>query len=87
MRISKLIWLNAVADKLVQKHNVETYEVEEVFSNKPRFRYVQKGNRRGEDVYGDWSNRRRPIFDHPFYLQKRWKWADLERKGHGSVGA
>jgi len=38
-------------DKLASKHHVEPYEVEEVFRNKPKFRFVARGKRKGEDVY------------------------------------
>jgi uncharacterized DUF497 family protein len=31
--------------------HLETHEVEEVFSNGPKFRFVQKGGREDEDVY------------------------------------
>jgi len=51
VRIERIVWLREVVDKLSFKHNVEVYEVEEVFSNRPRFRFVEKGRREGEDVY------------------------------------
>lgn len=51
MRIEGIIWLRDVVDKLVSKHQVETYEVEEVLNGKPRVRFVEKGDREGEDVY------------------------------------
>ncbi len=51
MRIISIIWLRDVVDKLIAKHNVEVYEVEEVFGNRPGFRFVEKGKRPGEDVY------------------------------------
>jgi uncharacterized DUF497 family protein len=51
MRIASIIWLTDVVDKLIAKHNVEVYEVEQVFSNRPHFRFVEKGKRPGEDVY------------------------------------
>lgn len=38
-------------DKLAFKHNVETYEVEEVFCDKPKYRFVEKGEREDENVY------------------------------------
>lgn len=38
-------------DKLTLKHGVETHEVEEVLSGKPKFRFAEKGQRKGEDVY------------------------------------
>lgn len=51
MKIEGVIWLREIADKLAFKHNVETYEVEEVLNNKPKFRFVEKGERKGENVY------------------------------------
>jgi len=43
--------LRDVVDKLASKHDVETFEVEEVFNDKPKIRFVEKGEREGEDVY------------------------------------
>lgn len=51
MKIEGVIWLRAVVDKLAEKHGVETFEVEEALSNKPKVRRVEKGKRKGEDVY------------------------------------
>ena len=51
MRIEGIIWLTQIEDKLLSKHGVETHEVEEVLSNRPKFRYVQAGERDAEDVY------------------------------------
>lgn len=51
MKIEGIIWLQNIVDKLAFKHKVETYEVEEVLSGKPKFRFVKKGEREGEDVY------------------------------------
>jgi uncharacterized DUF497 family protein len=51
MKIEGVIWLRDVVDKLVSKHQVETDEVEEVFSGKPKIRFVEKGERENEDVY------------------------------------
>ena len=51
MKIEGVIWLRDVVDKLAFKHHVETDEVEEVLNGKPRFHFVEKGERRGEDVY------------------------------------
>ena len=38
-------------DKLAFKHHIVTGEVEEVLSGEPKFRFVEKGEREGEDVY------------------------------------
>ena len=51
MKIEKFIWLHDIIDKLTFKHNVDTNEVEEVFDNRPKIRFVQKGDREEEDVY------------------------------------
>lgn len=51
MKIEGIIWIRDVVDKLSVKHHVETHEVEEVFTGKLKFRFVEKGEREGEDVY------------------------------------
>ncbi len=51
MNIEGIIWLRNIVDKLDFKHHVETYEVEEALTGKPRFRFVEKGERENEDVY------------------------------------
>ncbi len=51
MKIEGIIWLNQIVDKLAFKHQVETFEVEEVLDGKPKFRFVEKGDRKNEDVY------------------------------------
>jgi len=51
VRIEEIIWLDFVIEKLAVKHRVEPNEVEEVLKNKPRFRFANKGDRKGEDVY------------------------------------
>jgi uncharacterized protein len=51
MNIKGIIWLNNIVDKLAFKHQVETSEVEELLTGKPKFRFVEKGERKGEDVY------------------------------------
>ena len=38
-------------DKLAVKHHTAPYEVEQALSNHPKIRFVEKGERRGEDVY------------------------------------
>jgi len=51
MKIEGFIWLRDVTDKLFKKHQVDHCEVEEVFANKPRFTYIQKGKAKGENLY------------------------------------
>ena len=51
MKINGIIWLRNVIDKLLWKHKVTTDEVEEVFNGSPRYRFLERGDVEGEDVY------------------------------------
>jgi uncharacterized DUF497 family protein len=51
MKITGIIWLEDVVDKLERKHAVKQEEVKQVFGDSPRFRFIEKGHRRGENVY------------------------------------
>jgi uncharacterized DUF497 family protein len=50
MKIEGFVWLDQIENKLAVKHGVSIEEVEEVFQDKPQFRFVEKGHRKGEDV-------------------------------------
>lgn len=51
LRIEAITWLETIIDKLARKHAVSVDEVEELLSRPARFRRVERGRRRGEDVY------------------------------------
>ena len=51
MKITGVIWLRNVVDKLLWKHDVTTDEVEEIFDDHPRYRYIETGDIQGEDLY------------------------------------
>jgi uncharacterized DUF497 family protein len=51
MKIDDFIWLPDIIDKLIFKHHVTQDEAEEVFFNHPSFRFVEKGYKKGENVY------------------------------------
>jgi len=51
MTIRDFLWLDEIVDKIAVKHGVETWEVEEIFTDSPHIRFRQQGNRPGEDVY------------------------------------
>ncbi len=51
MRIKNIIWLPDVIDKLDWKHNVVPEEVEQVFSEQPMYRRIERGKVHGEDLY------------------------------------
>ncbi|MEJ7847067.1 MAG: BrnT family toxin [Pyrinomonadaceae bacterium] len=51
MKIEGIVWLDQIVDKLASKHSVETYEVEEMLIGRSKFRFVEKGERKDENVY------------------------------------
>ena len=51
MKITGFIWLEDIVQKLIWKHSVQIEEVREMFLNKPRFHFVEKGHRKDENVY------------------------------------
>jgi len=51
VKISGIIWLDVVIEKIESKHRVTQLEVEEVLSGKVRLKKMQKGKFRGEHVY------------------------------------
>lgn len=51
MRIEDFIWIPDFVEKIFVKHHVTQDEAEEIFFNTPRFRFVESGYRKGEDVY------------------------------------
>jgi uncharacterized DUF497 family protein len=51
VKIAGIIWLREIVDKLIIKHRVDVYEVEELFNNNPKIRLMEKGRRDNEHVY------------------------------------
>jgi len=51
MRIGDIIWLPHIVDKLNWKHGVRPEEVEEILFGNPVVRKVQKGHKKGENLY------------------------------------
>ena len=51
MKVSGIIWLRDIVDKLLWKHNVTTNEVEEVLEHSPRYRLIEAGDIENEILY------------------------------------
>ena len=51
MKVTGLIWLQQIIAKLDWKHNLTPAEVEQVFINKPQYRFLERGKVDSEDVY------------------------------------
>ena len=51
MRITGIIWLRKIVDKIEAKHHITQDEVEEVFVNNPQYRFLERGKIEGDHVY------------------------------------
>ncbi len=51
MEIIDLTVTPEILDKLIWKHNVTETEVRQVFLDKPRYRFIEKGRYEGEHLY------------------------------------
>jgi uncharacterized DUF497 family protein len=51
VQITGFIWQEESEDKIISKHGITPDEAEQVFFNRPRFWFVEKGYTQGEDVY------------------------------------
>lgn len=51
MKIEGFIWYRDIVDKLLWKHNVTHEEVEEIFVNRPEYKFLEKGKIKKENLY------------------------------------
>jgi uncharacterized DUF497 family protein len=51
MIITGIIWLQRIAEKLSKKHHITKDEVEQVFINKPQYRFLEQGKIENENIY------------------------------------
>ena len=51
MKISGIIWLREIVDKIDRKHRVLQEEVKEILTGSSHFRFVEKGHQREENLY------------------------------------
>ena len=51
LKISGIIWLEEIVEKIERKHRVSQDEIREILSGSSHFRFVEKGHRKGENVY------------------------------------
>jgi uncharacterized protein len=49
--IRAIIWLDEILEKVQRKHHVSADEVRAILVGRAQFRFVEKGHRRGEDLY------------------------------------
>lgn len=51
MKITEILWLQKILVKVAAKHNLTGDEVEQVFRNRPQYRFVEYGEVDGEHLY------------------------------------
>ena len=51
MKLSGIIWLEEIVEKIERKHHVTQDEVREVLRSSSHFRFVEKGHRQAETAY------------------------------------
>ena len=71
MKIAGLMWLDEIVEKLAKKHHVEMFEVEELFDAGPRLRFIETGDRHGEDVYSALGRTEAGRYLTVFFVRKR----------------
>jgi hypothetical protein len=92
MNIQDIIWLEAVEDKIIQKHHVQPEEVEETLMAKPHARFMERGHQPGEDLYAAFGQTNDGRFLAVYFILKNSRTAlivtarDMTRKEIRSYG-
>ena len=51
MKLSGIIWLEEIIEKIEHKHRITRDEVRDILMGPSHFRFVEKGHRRGENLF------------------------------------
>ncbi len=70
MRIKGIVWLDSVVEKISSKHGVSQEEVRQILQERAMFRFVEKGYRRGENVYAALGQTRAGRYLIAFFVYK-----------------
>ena len=71
MNITGFIWIEEFEDKIFRKHGVTCEGAEQVFFNRPNFRFMERGNKPGEDVYAAFGQTDAGRYLTVFFIHKR----------------
>jgi len=71
MNIKGFIWIEEFEDKIFRKHGVTSEEAEQIFFNRPAFRFMERGDRPGEDVYAAFGQTDAGRYLAVFFIYKR----------------
>jgi len=70
IKLRGIIWLDSVVEKFNAKHGVSREEVEQILQSRAMFRFVEKGHRRGENVYAALGQTKAGRYLVVFFIQK-----------------
>ena len=71
MKIYELIWKERFVEKLADKHDVFTEEVEEILFSSPHVRMAEKGRIKGENMYAAYGQTEAGRYLVVFFIRKR----------------
>ena len=71
MKVTGIIWLRDVVDKLSWKHNITSDEVEEIFDGSPRYRFIESGDVEGEHLYAALGQTEAGRYVTVYFIHKR----------------
>lgn len=71
MKITGIIWLEDILDKLEQKHAVQKHEAKEALSSQAWFRFVEKGHRPDENLYSAFGQTEAGRYVIVFFVHKK----------------
>jgi len=92
MKITGIIWLQKIVDKIGKKHHVTQDEVEQAFTNNPQYRLLERGKIDGEDVYSAYGQTDAGRYIITIFIRKFGKRAliisarDMDRKERKQYG-
>ena len=71
MKLSGIIWLEEIVEKIERKHHVTQEEVRDVLRSSSHFRFVEKGHRPAENVYSALGQTRAGRYLIVFFVRKK----------------
>ena len=71
MKLYEVIWKERFVEKLADKHDVSTEEVEEVLFSSPHIRLAEKGRIKGENLYTAYGQTGAGRYLIVFFIHKR----------------
>lgn len=71
MKIHGLFWFEGLLEKIEKKHQVYQYEIKDVLAGKCKFRFVEKGHQKGENLYAALGQTRAGRYLTVFFIYKK----------------